>query len=71
MTNRIREIDGMPLRWGSPDGLVHAVEGGQIVDADPGTFILWTVCGQHDIPANAGVKSRAQVTCAECANIVQ
>ena len=61
-----REIDGMPLRWGSPDGLVHACEGDQMVPSDPGTFLLWTICGKHDVPANAGVKSRAKVTCPDC-----
>lgn len=66
MSDAIRKIDGMPLRWGSPDGKVHAVEGAQIIPNDPSTFLLWTVCGKHDVPAGAGVKSRATVTCEAC-----
>ena len=62
----ISEIDGMPLRWGSPDGMIHAAKGGQMVEGNPDTFILWTFCEKHDVPANAGYKSRATVTCPDC-----
>jgi hypothetical protein len=65
-----REIGGIPLRWGSPDGLVHAVEGDQMVPNNPDTFLLWAICGKHDVPANAGVRSRAKVTCPDCAMIL-
>ena len=66
MGDTFREIDGMPLRWDSPDGLIHAVEGAQIVPNDINTRLLWTFCGQHDVPANCGYKSRDEVTCLDC-----
>lgn len=66
MSDTIRKIDGMPLRWGSPDGAVHAVEGAQMISDNHDTFLLWTVCGKHDVPAGAGFKSRATVTCEAC-----
>lgn len=66
MADTFREIDGMPLRWGSPDGVVHAVEGGQIHSDNPDTRLLWTVCGKHDVPANAEVRSRLAITCSDC-----
>lgn len=62
--NPVREINGMPMRWGSPDYLVHAVEGSNLTPED---FCLWTICGLHDVPANTGVRSRAKVTCPQCA----
>jgi hypothetical protein len=59
----VREINGMPLRWGDPHSLVHAVEGANLVPTD---FCLWTICELHDVPANCGVRSRAKVTCPHC-----
>lgn len=68
MGNPIREIDGVPLRWESPAGIIHAAEGDRIVAHDPATFILWTVCQMHDVPAGRGFKSHAAVTCPNCIN---
>jgi len=60
----VREINGMPMRWGSPDGAVHVAEGANL--AGGANFCLWTICGLHDVPSNAGVRSRAVVTCPHC-----
>lgn len=65
MADTIKEIDGMPLRWGSPDGVIHAVEGARIPN-DQGELLLWTICGKHDVPANTGTRSRETVTCPDC-----
>jgi hypothetical protein len=59
--------DGTPYRWASPDGVMHAAEGNQLVPFDPGTFVLWTACGQYDVPANRGFASHDKITCVQCA----
>jgi len=66
MSGKIREIGGMPLRWGDRQGVIHAVEGAEMITNQPDTFLLWTICGNHDVPANTGVRSHAKVTCQEC-----
>lgn len=62
-------IDQKPIRWQDKWGVMHAAEGSRMVPFDRGTFILWTRCGQFDVPANAGFTSHDEVTCPECAAI--
>lgn len=59
--------NGRPIFWNG-----HLCEGDRMIDRDPGTFLLWTRCGKHDVPANAAWEKRAEdmVECAECAAIV-
>lgn len=65
----VREINGMPMRWGDADYIIHAVEGNNL--AGGGNFCLWTICGLHDVPANTGVRSRAKITCPHCLEKLQ
>lgn len=61
--------DGTPYRWASPDGVMHAAEGNQLVPFDTRTFVLWTACGRHDVPSNQGMASYDPVTCPHCLNV--
>jgi hypothetical protein len=57
--------DGSPMIWNG-----HLCEGAQMISFDPGTFIMWTRCGKHDVPANGShVGSVSEVTCPECIRI--
>lgn len=44
---------------------VHACEGDRIVPSDPGTFLVWTVCGK-DVPADRGFTGGKAVDCPTC-----
>lgn len=59
--------NGTPLRWQDKNGVMHAAEGEQLAPPDHRTFVLWTVCGKHDIPAGRGFASYETVTCPCCA----
>jgi hypothetical protein len=39
------EINGHAIYWNG-----HLCEGDRMHPSDPGTFILWTRCGQQDVP---------------------
>lgn len=47
-----RTPEGLPLRWRSLDGAMHAAEGARGMHADPRSFEMWTR-GLHDIPPEA------------------
>ena len=50
----------------------HLCEGDRIHERDPNTFLLWTRCGKHDVPANKGYtgpKAPGDVECPECLEI--
>lgn len=51
--------------WQSPNGRMHFCEGD---DIHPGIRLFWTLCGKHDIPADAAWLHRPEdvVDCAEC-----
>jgi hypothetical protein len=46
----------------------HLCEGDQMHPSDPGTFLLWTRCQQHDVPARAARELGPQdrITCEVC-----
>jgi len=67
MSTEKQTRDGTPYRWASPDGVMHAAEGNQLVPFDPKTFVLWTACGQYDVPAGRGFASYDKITCPQCA----
>ena len=59
--------NGSPMVWNG-----HLCEGDQMVPFDRGTFLLWTCCGRHDVPANAaqaGPNALSHVTCPECLTV--
>lgn len=58
--------NGIPIRWQDRFGVMHSAEGDRMVPFDRGTFILWTCCGQYDVPANAAFASHDKITCPEC-----
>jgi hypothetical protein len=63
----INEVNGNPIVWRG-----HLCEGDQMVPGNPGTFLLWTRCGEHDVPANAGRQGRFEdVHCAKCVEAYQ
>ena len=43
----------------------HEAVGDRIFHDNRDTFILWTKCGSHDIPANSAVYG-GEVTCEQC-----
>lgn len=48
----------------SKDGIIHIADGSELVRR---TFVLWTLCGKMDIPANKGfIGQHISVTCPEC-----
>lgn len=56
---------GLPLRWGGPDRMIHAVEGSREVQ--------WTRCEKFDVPSDvqfAELSSRLLPTCEECLLLV-
>ncbi len=61
----IVRIDGSPIVWTDKKGVTHFCEGAEF---HPGIFVLWTRCGQHDIPGDAAWKQRPEdiVACADC-----
>lgn len=61
-----RTYNGKPMRWQDPAGDMHAVDGDEMVRGDRGTFILWTVCGMSDVPANSAWTGNDEVDCAGC-----
>ena len=59
-----RERNGHAIYWNG-----HLCEGDYLVPTDPDTFVLWTRCGKHDVPADAAWEMRPEngVTCPICA----
>ncbi len=66
----VRVINGKQMRWEDPDEITHVAEGAQMIATDPGTFILWTACGLHDIPAGEAFFGDDNVTCPHCVDAV-
>ena len=58
------------MRWECPDELMHAAEGAQIIPGNRGTYIVWTVCGLHDVPAGKAFRGDDKVTCPHCIDAV-
>lgn len=59
--------NGNEIFW---DG--HLCEGDRMINSDPGTFILWTRCGKHDVPADkghTGPRAPKDIECEECRKI--
>ena len=55
------------MLWHGVDDLTHRAHGNRMVDTDPGTFIVWTRCGLHDVPGGeAWVDNGESVTCPGC-----
>jgi hypothetical protein len=53
---------GNPMIWRG-----HYCEGANLTTTGD-NFCLWTMCGKHDVPANAAHEGRhREVTCMECA----
>ena len=59
----IRGRNGHAIYWNG-----HLCEGDYLVPTDPDTFVLWTRCGKHDVPADAAWEMRPEedVTCPIC-----
>lgn len=66
MSTEKQTRDGKPYRWPSPDGVMHAAEGAELAPPDRRTFVLWTVCGKYDVPANSAFASYEAGTCPHC-----
>ena len=59
-----------PAVWKDKNGVTHQAKGDQMIPSDRGTFIMWTVCGKKDIPANAAhLGSLDSVDCPECRGV--
>ena len=58
------ERNGHAIYWNG-----HLYEGDYLVPTDPDTFVLWTRCGKHDVPADAPWEMRPEyeVMCPICA----
>lgn len=64
----VRRHYGAEVYW-LRDGLVHRCGGSEV---HPGTFLLWPICGEGDVPAGAGFKSDdAKVSCLACLTALQ
>lgn len=73
-----RTENGKLMRWRDANGVLHAVEGSQLVQNDPGTIALWTRCagqgegqgvfpGSLDVPADSAWEDTGeQVECRTC-----
>lgn len=63
------ELDAVQRRYGSSvfwfnKGRTHRCGGAEV---HPGTFLLWPICGQGDVPAGKGFASNGlQITCEPC-----
>ena len=56
-----------PIVW-ERGGVLHLCAGSRLAPHDRETFVLWTRCGQHDVPANAAWEKlpAERVTCSAC-----
>ena len=56
------------MMWTDKRGTVHCATGGRVVDSDRGTYVMWTLCGERDIPANKAVYMLPgdAITCVAC-----
>lgn len=58
----ITEKNGNPIIWRG-----HLCEGDRMISSNADTFILWTRCGEHDVPANKARYGRIEdVHCSKC-----
>lgn len=59
------EILRRPVLWRDKRGVMHAATGDYLTPHD---FCLWTKCGKHDVPANAGFRPAPDdvVDCPDC-----
>jgi hypothetical protein len=59
----VTEINGRPIYWNG-----HLCEGGQMHPSDPDTFLVWTRCQKHEVPAKSvrELGLQDQVTCEVC-----
>lgn len=61
------EINGSPIIWRG-----HLCEGERMVAGNHDTFILWTRCGEHDVPAGKASTGRFEdVHCSKCVEAYQ
>ena len=68
MTIKVRTRNGNAIFWNG-----HLCEGCRIISQDANTFLLWTLCAKHDVPANQAWEKRPEdiVTCPNCAEIAK
>jgi hypothetical protein len=59
----VTEINGHAIFWNG-----HLCEGDRMISADQDSFILWTRCKKHDVPAKAAreLGPQDQITCEVC-----
>ena len=64
----LTQLDGKPVLWEDALGVFHAAEGCYVSPPRDLTLLLWTRCGQHDIPANTAFHPNVSdaVTCPYC-----
>lgn len=61
------KLDSGLAVWKDKNDIIHWAVGDRMVPQDRGTFILWTDCGKHDVPANsAWYYTGETITCEEC-----
>mgnify|MGYP003406344611 FL=1 len=70
MADTIKTLNDRPLMWTDPNGVTHAAEGCYISPPGDRSLLLWTQCGQHDIPANTAFHpgSGDAVDCPKCSS---
>ena len=61
-----RAANGGHLRWRDRDGVLHAVEGIDLVHGDWSTYAEWTRCGAGDVPSGSSWVSDTPATCPDC-----
>ena len=50
---------------------IHACEGDRMVDNNPNTFLVWTLCNK-DVPASKGyVGEHSDATCEDCQEAIR
>ena len=56
---------GNPIVWND-----HLCRGANLTPPHDDNFCLWTLCGQHDVPANCGEEGSVDdITCVACNEI--
>lgn len=60
--------DKLPAVWRDKNDVLHRAVGDQMIPTDRGTFIMWTACGWHDVPANGAWLQTSEdiVSCDGC-----
>jgi len=59
------DAKGLPYRFETPEGEVHAVVGSRLVTDDPKSFFMWTRCG-HDVSVRHVYASKEALDCPAC-----